>query len=168
MRYTLFDIHSHLNFPQFDSDREEVVAHLKKNGIGTITVGTGEKTSREAVALASQHDHLFATVGIHPSAVAERARPTDVGKLFDEKVFTELATHPKVVAIGECGLDYFRLDGAADTIKQEQLKLFEQHIALAHGRSLPLMIHARPSKGSMDAYEDIISVFKTGATPVPG
>lgn len=158
MRYALFDIHSHLTFADFDADRDDIIARMKDDGIGTITVGTDTHTSADSVALAEKHEHLFATVGIHPSHETHGG----VGELAG------LAAHPKVVAIGECGLDYFRLDGAADTIKQEQSKLFEQHIALAHERSLPLMIHARPSKGSMDAYEDIISVLSTDAKHIPG
>ncbi len=150
MRYALFDIHSHLTFADFDADRDDIIARMKDDGIGTITVGTDAHTSADSVALAEKHEHLFATVGIHPSHETHGG----VGELAG------LAAHPKVVAIGECGLDYFRLDAAADTIKQEQSKLFEQHIALAHERSLPLMIHARPSKGSMDAYEDILALLK--------
>lgn len=157
MQYALFDIHSHLNFPQFDSDREEVVAHLKKNGIGTITVGTGEKTSREAVALASLHDHLFATVGVHP---------TDAKESFDEKVFTELVGDPNVVAVGECGLDYYR--NSEEETKVRQKELFLQHISFAQKHNKPLMIHGRPSGKSMDAYEDILALLSASAFQLEG
>ncbi len=157
MRYTLFDIHSHLNFPQFDSDREEVIAHLKKNAIGTITVGTGEKTSREAVLLASAHDHVFATVGVHP---------TDAQESFDEKVFMELVRDPNVVAVGECGLDYYR--NAEEETKTRQKELFSRHIFFAHKHNLPLMIHGRPSGRSMDAYEDILSLLADASFRLEG
>lgn len=146
MWYALFDIHSHLNFSDFDADRGDVIRKMQEEGVGTITVGTGLHTSREAVDLASQHEHIFATVGIHP---------TDHEELFDENSFLELSGRPKVVAVGECGLDYYR-DGSSET-KNRQRDLFAQHIQLAQKTGLPLMIHGRASRNTQDAYEDILS-----------
>ncbi|GMU74472.1 MAG: TatD family hydrolase [Candidatus Campbellbacteria bacterium] len=149
MRYAYFDIHSHLNFPEFDSDRDDILARMREEGIGTITVGTGLATSREALQLAALHEHVFATVGIHP---------TDAEEIFDEAAFDVLANNPKVVAVGECGLDYYR-DDAPET-KARQKELFSAHIAFAKKHDLPLMIHGRASRGSQDAYEDILSTLE--------
>ena len=145
-----FDIHSHLNFEQFDNDRDVIIAEMKEQEIWTITVGTDLKTSREAVALAQQHDTIFATVGLHPS---------DIQEPFVEQEYESLLHTSRVVAVGECGLDYFRIDKDDEKTKQHQKEVFEQHIAFAHRHTLPLMIHGRPSKGSMDAYEDILAVL---------
>lgn len=147
--YKYFDIHSHLTFADFDVDREQIIAKMKEEGFGTITVGTDLGTSRAALALAQKHDHLFATVGIHPTH----------GEAFDEEAFSELAQDPKVVAIGECGLDYFRIDPDDEETKRAQREIFESHITLALKLDKPLMIHGRPRKGMMDAYEDILEIL---------
>ncbi len=146
--YTHIDIHSHLNLSQFDADRDEVIAKLKQEKISTITVGTDYMTSKFAVELAEKHEHLFACVGIHPTDVKT--------EIFDYEKMLELARHPKVVAIGECGLDYYR--GKEDI--ERQRVLFESHIKLAREVGKPLMIHARPSKDSMDAYEDTLDILE--------
>ncbi len=138
----LIDIHSHLNFPEFEPDRESLIEQMKKGGIGTIGVGTDYQTSSEVVALASEHDNLWATIGMHPH---------DVQSEFNEAQFKELAKNKKVVAIGECGLDYFRLtDGS---VKKDQKKLFEAQIKLALDLDLPLMLHIR------DSYSDVLDIL---------
>lgn len=147
--YRYFDIHSHLTFDDFATDREDIIAKMREEGIGTITVGTDLGTSRASVELAQKHPHLFATVGIHPTH----------GEAFDEEAFSKLAENPKVVAIGECGLDYFRIDADDQETKEAQKNIFESHIVLALKHDLPLMIHARPKKGSMDAYEDVLDIL---------
>lgn len=152
MQYAHFDIHSHLNFPQFDADRDALIARMKEERIGTITVGTDLRTSREAVMLAEQHEHLFATIGIHP---------TDSEESFDADAFSVLAQHVKVVAVGECGLDYFHVQDAGARTRQR--RLFEEQIVFAQQHALPLMIHARPSKGTMDAYEETLSILREHA-----
>jgi TatD DNase family protein len=159
MRYSLFDIHSHLTFADFDVDRDAVIVRMKEEKIGTITVGTDVQTSKDSIALAEKHEHLFATVGIHP---------THEGVHADFGGIPELARHPKVVAIGETGLDYYRSPQMsadetqmdANEYKNKQRELFEQHIELAHEHNLPLMIHARSSKGTMDAYEDVLGILE--------
>ena len=144
------DIHSQLQFSQFDADRDAVIARMRETDVWTITVGTSPAMSEEAVALAEQHDGFFATVGTHP---------TDWQAGFDTKLFKRLVENKKVVAVGECGLDYFR-DASTET-KREQKKLFEQHIELACKQNLPLMLHCRPSKGTMDAYHDALDMLES-------
>ncbi len=153
MKPLYIDIHSHLNFPQFDEDREALIAKMLEEGIATITVGTGLKTSQEAVVLAEKHPHLFATIGIHP---------TDADETFDEAAFEALCM-PKVVAVGECGLDYFRglRDGGQEdaTYKEKQRAVFIAQIEFARKHELPLMLHCRASKGSQDAYEEALDIL---------
>jgi TatD DNase family protein len=93
---------------------------------------------------------VFATVGVHP---------TDWEEGFDEEEFEELISHPKVVGVGECGLDYFRIEADDKKTKDKQRDLFIRHIEFANQHEKPLMIHGRPKAGSMDAYEDIINIL---------
>src|SRR5688572_29777402 len=126
MEWQHIDIHSHLNFSQFDADRDALIAEMKEKGIATICVGTDKKTSKESVELANAHENIFATVGIHPThipasapafAQATAGKEATAGEgreeSFDEKYYESLLG-PKVVAVGECGLDYFRLPTSAE------------------------------------------------------
>lgn len=151
MTFKYIDIHSQLQFPQFDEDRDAIIEKMREEGIATITVGTDAKTSREAVDLAAKHPHLFATIGIHPTHIVESDGRWEV---FEEAYYESLLS-PKVVAVGECGLDYFR----PPFDKEKQKELFIQQIGFASKHDLPLMIHGRPSKGTMDAYDDIYEIF---------
>lgn len=163
MQYTYFDIHSHLNFDTYDGDREAVIAQLKDENIATITVGTELKTSREAIELADKHENLFATIGIHPADVP-RGASAEWGNHFDESEFEKLVANKKVVAIGECGLDYARLENA-EAEKVRQKNLFEQQIGFAVKHNKPLMIHCRPGPQSFsgvgDAYDDCIAILRS-------
>lgn len=99
----LIDTHAHLDFPEFDEDREQVIARAVEAGVERIiTIGTRLETSRNAVALAEKYPQVYATVGVHPTSVPEET---------DDflPALRELAAHPRVVAIGEIGLDYYRL-----------------------------------------------------------
>lgn len=133
-----FDCHSHLNFPDFEKDREEVIAKMKEEGVATIAVGTNLKTSKEAVALAEKHENLFASVGLHPHEAS-------LG--FDGEAYRTLAGHPKVFAVGECGLDYYRLAEGAETEKKSQKEIFQKQMDLAVSLDKPLMIHCRGAYG---------------------
>lgn len=134
------DTHSHFNLSQFDADREEAIARMVDAGVSTICVGVDEETSAKAVALAASHESVWACVGQHP---------TEWFQEFNNDAFISLAGQGKVVAIGECGLDYFR-ERERDHVP-EQKKLFEQHIALAKETDLPLMLHIRPQINTMPA-----------------
>lgn len=165
MNYSFFDVHSHLHDKAFDADRDEVIKEMKAKGVGTITVGTGLKESRAAVALADAYDHIFATVGLHPC--------DNVLEEYDHDAMSELANHEKVVAIGECGLDYHYIETFfekevkekglhwnKDAEADRQKLLFEKQIELAVEKDLPLMLHGRPSKGTMNAYEDMLYILE--------
>ena len=100
-----FDTHAHLDFPDFESDLPEVVARAEAAGIARIiTIGTTMESSRRAVAIAQRFPGVFAAVGWHPGHAEEA--PDDF-----RTELRDLARSPKVVAIGECGLDYYRLPG---------------------------------------------------------
>lgn len=148
MKY--FDAHCHIQFPPYDTDREALLASMKEEGVSGLIVGVDKDSSEKAIALADGKT-LFASVGLHPNDT-----PSEV---FDEEVYEGLARDPKVVAIGECGLDYFRPD-EPDKEKERQKEIFKKHIALSAKLGKPLMIHARPSKGTMDAYEDVITLLE--------
>ena len=98
MKY--FDAHCHIQFPMFDEDREALASRMEQEAFGGVVVGVDEASSTQAIALAESHPHLWAAAGLHPNYTQEHS--------FDEEVFRALARHPKVVAIGECGLDNFR------------------------------------------------------------
>ncbi len=165
MNLTHIDIHSHLYFPDYDADRDEVIARMKEQGVGTITIGTTLETSREAVQLAQEHEHLWACVGIHPAhdltelpAVAEVA--STLRTMLSEK---------KVVAIGECGLDYFRMHAdpektAAQKVLQHEL--FEMQVQLSIEMGKPLMLHIRDGKNAAtnsaeSAHADVLTLLRT-------
>lgn len=156
------DVHSHLHDSAFDADRGDVLARTRAAGVATITIGTDFAESEKAAALAEKEPDVWAAVGIHPVDNKEEE--------WDEERFRALADHPRVVAVGECGLDYFRLEDARregrianmDAEIDRQRKLFERHISVAKELEKPLMLHGRPSKGSMDAYEDMLHMLRAG------
>ena len=143
------DAHCHIQFDAYAEDRESVVARMEQAGVGGIVVGVDALSSREAVLLASRYPHLRASVGFHPGYVTEERYTTDD--------FIELVAKDGVVAIGECGLDYFREKDRA--VYRLQREVFEAQVQLAAEQNLPLMIHARPSSGSVDAYTDVITIL---------
>jgi TatD DNase family protein len=165
MTYAFFDVHSHLHDKVFDHDREAIAKEMKAYGLGSITVGTDLQESCAALHLAKQYENLYATVGLHPA--------DNVTEKFEYDAFKSLALDPKVVAIGECGLDYHYLENFFERDKQQknlththeeekkrQQEIFKQQIDFAVEVNKPLMLHGRPSKGSMDAYEDILTLLE--------
>jgi len=144
------DIHSHLNLTPLKEMEEKVIARMAGNNVSTITIGVDFTTSEEAVAIAERYDFVWAGVGLHPA--------DNLAEIFDIEKYKTLAEHKKVVCIGECGLDYFR--DAKEETKQRQKEIFKKHIELAQMVGKPLMIHARPSKGSMDAYLDTLDILE--------
>ncbi len=150
MKY--FDIHSHLNLSPLSERQGEIIKVLEEKEVGTITVGTDYDTSLLAVEIAQKSANLFASVGFHPSDA--------VKKEFDLDKFKELASKDKVVAIGECGLDYFRIEASDIETKNLQKEIFIKQIDLAIEKNLPLILHVRPQKGTMDAYEDVLEILE--------
>ncbi len=148
------DIHAHANFAAYDADRDAAIRRALDAGVWMMNVGTQRDTSASAVALAGQYERgVYATVAIHPVHTCAshhdekefgggEAGKTFVtkGEVFDPIVYRALAADPKVVAIGECGLDYFHLD--EESLKTQK-EVFVQHIELANELGKPLMLHIR-------------------------
>jgi TatD DNase family protein len=145
----LIDTHCHLDFPAFDPDRDAVIARALEAGINyCINIGATLESSAAAVELAAKYPQIYASVGVHP----HDADTFDVMALARLK---QLAAGPKVVAIGETGLDYYRNLSS----KENQKQAFTQQIALAKDLNLPLVIHCR------QAEEETLQILK-GALPL--
>ncbi len=140
----LFDTHTHLNAEQFDDDRQEVIQRALDAGVSRmVVVGFDRKTIPEAIEMAETHDFIYAAVGWHPVDAIDM---TDEDFVQIEK----LADHPRVVAIGEIGLDY-HWDKSPKDVQQE---VFRRQIRLARKVKLPIVIHNR------DATQDVIDILK--------
>lgn len=150
-----FDIHAHVNDARFNEDRGEVLARMREHSVFGIMVGTDYQSSQESANMASFSDSgVYASVGVHPI--------DDRNEKFREEIFAELATSTRVVAIGECGLDYSRLDDVEDVEleKERQYKLFEEQIDFAVEKNLPLMLHVRDSDKTLaDAHKDALTTL---------
>ncbi len=163
MKY--FDAHTHVNFVAFDPDREATIQRAKAVGVAMNCVGTQIDTSRAAVALAEKYEHVYATIGLHPIHTSKSYHDqkelgeggkefTSRGELFSEAAYESLGKNPRVIAIGECGLDYYRAD---ESTKDVQANAFVEHIELANKLQKPLMLHIR------NAYDDAIALVKAHA-----
>lgn len=171
MQFKFIDIHTHLNTAAFDADREEVIKRTLEAGVACINVGTQKDTSKSAVEIAKKYDGMYAAVGLHPvhtsASFHDKQELGDFGKaftsrgeVFEYEYYKELASDPKVVAIGECGLDYFR--EPSDEVQKKQVEVFEMQIALANEIQKPLMLHLR-SGPSGNAYKDAAEILKKQA-----
>ncbi|MFA5996763.1 MAG: TatD family hydrolase [Candidatus Paceibacterota bacterium] len=145
------DAHCHLQFEQYDADREQIIEQMREQGVAGIVVGCDLESSRSALALAEKHEHLYASIGLHPNHEAD--------EWFEASAYRELAQSPKVIAIGECGLDYFRPTEVTDEVKEKQKAILNDQIALAAELDKPLIIHVRASKGTQDAYHDAVAIL---------
>jgi len=169
----LIDTHCHLDFPDFDPDRDSVIRRAVEAGVTRmIAIGTNLDTSRAALALADRHPEVYATIGIHPNEVTEV--PDDAVAQLEK-----LATHPKVAAIGECGFDYHSLPSSKEAaftnvtaaigtiapgtesaviadadVKNRQSIFFQEQLDLAAKLGLNVVIHQR------DSWKDTLHALK--------
>ena len=161
-----FDVHAHVNFKAYDTDRGETIKRALDAGVHLMNVGTQQNTSAFAVAVAEKYDRgVHAAVALHPihtsasyhdtKELGEEGKAfTSKGEIFDPAFYEVLARKNVVKAIGECGLDYYRLDeGTADL----QKKVFIQHIEIANKVGKPLMCHIR------NAYKDAADILREHA-----
>lgn len=145
------DSHAHLDGSQFDSDREQVISRAREAGVRTMVAignGDGPPTLDAGIQLAEMYPFLYATIGIHPHEA----------RLASDHAYAEmerLARHPKVIAWGEIGLDYFYDHSPRDTQKQ----VFSRQMELAAAAKLPIVIHCRPSDNSENAWEDCLEMI---------
>lgn len=141
MKYV--DTHAHLHHIDFDEDREEVFERIRENMEFVVDIGSSLETSQKSVEYANKYDFIYATVGVHPEDIGE----------YDEKLEKELeilAQNPKVLAIGEIGLDYYWLTYPKD----RQKEVFIRQLELARKLKKPIVIHSR------DAMEDTLNILK--------
>lgn len=140
-----FDTHAHYDAEQFDGDREEVLAALPQGGVTlALNPGCTVASSKVAVTLAEQYPHLYAAVGIHP----EECHDYHEGMLAELK---QLSASPKVVAIGEIGLDYYWEENPP---KEFQQKVFRDQMKLSEELNLPVIVHDR------EAHGDTLAILK--------
>jgi len=141
----LSDTHCHLDFPHFDPDRDTVIARAREAGIELMLVpGTDLASSRRALALAGRYPEVYAAVGIHPHGAKELKESKELREL------RELAENPEVVAIGEIGLDYYRMLSP----RPDQLRVFQAQLGLAAELGKPVIVHNR------DATQDVLAVLR--------
>lgn len=145
----LTDTHAHLDYSEYDADRQDVLERARANGVEqVITIGIGRDSIPRALGLAEQYPGVFAAVGVHP---------TDLEALsFCEwPILENAARHPRTVAIGETGLDYHRLVAGQETqTKAAQREYFLKQLTLANEVDKPVVIHCR------DAYEDTLGILE--------
>src|SRR3989338_2162292 len=171
-----FDAHTHANFAAYGEDRDAVIERARDASVAMNVVGTQFDTSRSAVELAKKYDDVYATIGLHPIHTAKSYHDekeigpsfakategeggvqgfTSRGEIFDKERYRSLAKNEKVIAIGECGLDYYRID---ESTKEVQMRAFIEQIELAGEIKKPLMLHIR------NAYDDALEVLRAHAT----
>lgn len=148
----MIDTHAHLQWPNFKNDREQVIERAFSAGLAAIVnIGYDLNASHEAVQIANNHKNVYAVVGIHPHN-AKTIRTDVLASL------RELARAPKVVAIGEIGLDYYR----DLSPRQQQIEAFEQQLHLAKELQLPVVIHDR------EAHADVMQMMRKSGKEVSG
>jgi len=139
MKPTIIDTHAHLDMPHFNKDRAEVVFKALESGVSTIiTVGIDLESSRKAIKLAESYKEIFATAGFHPHE-ASRVKEASLAEL------AEIAKHPRVVAIGELGLDFYRNRSP----REAQLQALRWQLEMATEVDLPVVIHSRQAEKDM-------------------
>ena len=142
----IIDSHAHLEFPQFDEDRDAMLERTRAAGVETLlAIGSGTRPERlnAAISFAEQHDWIYATVGIHPHDA----------KVATEEHFArldELAKHPRVIGWGEMGLDYYYDHSPRDM----QQQVFRRQLGQARAAKLPIVIHCR------DAWADCLAILE--------
>lgn len=148
----LVDSHAHVQLDNYSTDRDAVLVRARNAGVhAVLVIGFDLKTSRDAVTLAEAHDGLYATVGMHPHDAKGFGQQT-------LKAFRGLAAHPKVIALGEMGLDYYR--NLSPVVLQKTA--FECQLDLAAELNLPVVIHNR------EAYRDILPILEARSGQIRG
>ncbi|MCX6812201.1 MAG: TatD family hydrolase [Candidatus Berkelbacteria bacterium] len=156
----LIDTHTHLDFPDFKNEVHEVLGRAGENDVGRIiNVGVDFESSKKSVDLARKYPEIFAAVGVHPHSA------NDLDIETKQRLFT-LAAHPKVVAVGEIGLDYYYLKRSSQFSKyptrEKQIFCFEQMLDLSIELRKPVIIHCR------EAESDIYAILKSYQKDIRG
>lgn len=166
MHFRFIDTHCHVHFQAYKEDMDDVIKRSLEAGVGMITVGTQSTTSKNGIALAEQYDGVWCTIGLHPNHLHRQefvdenevdpssvVIPTQEGphtirtraERFDPEYYRSLVTHPKVVAIGEFGLDYYRLPPNinVEQMKADQTESVRAQLQFASEFAKPIVIHCR-------------------------
>ncbi len=169
----MFDCHTHVQFAAFDNDWKPAIDRALAAGVSIINVGTQKDTSLRAVEIANLYPSgVYAAIGLHPVHTTKSFHDAQElgggaaakafvsrGEEFDHAFYRKLAEDPRVVALGECGFDYYRPTGDVAVYKEKQRAVFFEHVMIAQKTNKALMIHCRPSKGTDDAYEDLLAAL---------
>lgn len=163
------DIHTHLYWHTYDEDRDTVVERARQAGVQEmLVIGCTVEESKQALALAGRYEKMFASIGIHPQEFAESTLVVDLDASVE--ALRSLAINKKVVAIGECGLEYY-VHGKGKPITEEQKDRqktgFLAQIELAKECNLPLIVHSRGKTGESDVYEDIFAMLSEHVKDTP-
>jgi TatD DNase family protein len=164
-KYKYIDCHSHpqdIWYKKESMNADELLQNLASDGGATIAIGIDYENSLQAINLTKKHENVWATIGIHPA--------DNHIEVYNEEKFQELLNlgGDKVVGIGECGLDYFYFDKIKkekpdfdiEKEKARQVEVFKKQIEFAAKNNLPLVLHGRPAKNSMDAYRDMLDILE--------
>lgn len=164
----MIDSHCHLQFNAYKNDAEEVVRRCVEKKMLMNVVGTQKDTSEQAVALAEKYENIYATVGLHPIHTTSTEVDEEEVKFqsreeeFDYEFYKKLASHPKVIAIGECGIELFHLPfdfaqgkpADREAVVAKHKESFLQQAKLAQEFGLPMVIHVR------EAYDELLEILK--------
>ena len=165
------DIHSHVNFNAFDEDRDVIIHRALDGDTWLINGGTQYDTSKKAVEMTQEYEEgVYASIGLHPIHTGASYHDADElgnegkefvsrGEVFDKEKYKELAKLGKVVAIGECGLDYYRCD---EESIEKQKTAFTSQVELASELGLPLILHIRNNDNDKthNAYTEVLNILK--------
>ena len=146
----MIDTHCHIHDDEFNIDAATVIGNAQEAGVTKmICIGTTTETSQQAINTAQKYDNVWAAVGVHPH---------DAGGHIDKmSTIKQLATAPRVIAIGECGLDYYYLNSS----KQDQAMVLREQLAIAQAYNLPVSFHNRGSKQNpQDAFDDLWQILE--------
>ncbi len=164
------DTHAHIQFDAYKADRDAVVARCREKNTILNIVGTQKDTSSRAVEMAETYDNMYASIGTHPIHLhsthvdEEESSFLSREESFDEAYYEELVKSPKVIGIGECGLDLYHLpkDKSKEEVLEKQKVVFLEHVKFAEKHNLPLVIHCR------DAQDEMIALLRSLNRPIRG
>ncbi len=165
----LIDVHAHAHFNAYKNDMDEVITRSLEKGVGMILIGTQKDTSKSGVEVAQRYDNVWSSVALHPNHlfpvyIDEGEVPFETREEdFDYEYYKALAQQPGVVAIGECGLDWYRIpeDKDLEEVKAKQHEVFRQHLDLCEELNLPVIIHCRDAhKETADVLEEYVNAGK--------
>jgi TatD DNase family protein len=163
---TWVDTHAHLDDPRFDPDRQAVMDRAREAVVAfVVTIGVDLPSSEATIALAERHEGVYAAVGVQPNATLDWSERAD-GLCA---ALRELLRHPRVVGLGEIGLDYY-WDASPRKVQQAA---FEAQLALAAQASKPVIVHIRDQRGQRGAYDDALTILRAWVSgspvrPIPG